>query len=95
MSDARGALADATLTVDGKISTLVPAEIAPDIFFGGDQKESSRLTLFGARVDGIRTVTAMGAGGAIATARGDIMRRKMYGSTTKNQMTTIRKAIIA
>ena len=53
VSDARGALADATLTVDGKISTLVPAEIAPDIFLGGDQKESSRLTLFGARVDGI------------------------------------------
>jgi inner membrane protein len=53
VSDARGALADATLTTDGKTSTLVPAEIAADITIGGDQNHQTKLTLLGARVDGV------------------------------------------
>ena len=31
VSDTRGALSNATLTVDGKTSTLVPAQIVPSI----------------------------------------------------------------
>jgi inner membrane protein len=53
VSDARGALADATLTADGKTTTLVPAAIAPDISIGGDQNQNLKLTLFGANVGGI------------------------------------------
>ncbi len=53
VSDARGALADAMLTVDGRTVTLVPAEIAPDISIGGDQSEHIKLTLFGAKAEGI------------------------------------------
>jgi inner membrane protein len=53
VSDARGALADAILTADGRTSTLVPAEIAQNISIGGDQKQSIKLTLFGAKVEGI------------------------------------------
>ena len=53
VSDARGALADATLTADGKTSTLVPAEIAPDITIGGDENTRVKLTLFGTRVEAI------------------------------------------
>ena len=47
VSDARGAVADATLTADGKTSTLAPAAIAPDLSFGGDQNQHVKLTLFG------------------------------------------------
>lgn len=53
VSDARGALADATITADEKKSILVPAEIAPDLSIGGDQSQHIRLTLFGAKVEGI------------------------------------------
>jgi inner membrane protein len=51
VSDARGALADASLTADGKITTLVPAGVAPDLMVGRDQSQQSRLTLFGAKAD--------------------------------------------
>jgi inner membrane protein len=52
VSDARGALADATLVVNGKTSTLVPAELADGVSFGIDQNHM-KLSLFGARPDGI------------------------------------------
>jgi inner membrane protein len=47
VSDARGALADAALTADGKTTTLVPAE-AGSLALGGGQKPRSTLALFGA-----------------------------------------------
>jgi inner membrane protein len=50
VSDARGALADAMLTADGKTATLVPAQIAPDIAIGGDQSGHIKLTLLGTRI---------------------------------------------
>ena len=52
VSDARGALADAILTTDGRTSTLVPSEIVQNISLGGDQKQPIKLTLFGAKVEG-------------------------------------------
>jgi inner membrane protein len=53
VSDARGALADAILTADGKTSTLVPADNTTSISAGGDQSEHIKLTLFGTRVEGL------------------------------------------
>jgi inner membrane protein len=53
VSDARGALADAMLTTDGKTAMLVPAEIATDIFIGGDQSQHIKFTLFGTKVGGL------------------------------------------
>jgi inner membrane protein len=50
VSDAHGALADATLTTDGKPVTLAPAEVAPTLSLGGDPKTPSKLILFGTRV---------------------------------------------
>jgi inner membrane protein len=50
VSDARGALADAILTTNGKTLTLVPSEISQSISIGGDQNGPTRLTLFGANV---------------------------------------------
>jgi inner membrane protein len=53
VSDARGALADATLTTDTKTVTLVPAVAAENISFGDDQNQRLKLTLFGAKVGDI------------------------------------------
>jgi inner membrane protein len=53
VSDARGALADATLTANGKTSTLVPAAIAPDISIGKDPDQHVKVTLFGTNVNAI------------------------------------------
>nr|WP_252263997.1 cell envelope integrity protein CreD [Paracidobacterium acidisoli] len=49
VSDARGALADATLTAEGNTVTLVPAETADNISIGGDQNQHIRLSLFSAK----------------------------------------------
>jgi len=56
VSDARGALADATMTTDGHTSTLAPAAIVPDVSIGSngdDQNQHLKLKLFGSRVDGV------------------------------------------
>ena len=50
VSDARGALADATLTANGKTSTMVPAEISQNLSIHQDQNTQIQLTLFGAKV---------------------------------------------
>jgi inner membrane protein len=53
VSDARGALSDALLTVDGKTTTLAPAEIAPDLAMAGEPSEHIKLTLFGAKAGSV------------------------------------------
>ena len=49
-SDARGALSDALLTMDGKTSTMTPAAIGQDISIGRGESGDVRLTLLGDRV---------------------------------------------
>lgn len=53
VSDARGALADATLTKDAKTVTLVPAAAADQITLGTEQNQSLKLTLLGTKVGDI------------------------------------------
>ncbi len=53
VSDARGALADATLTANGKTVTLVPAEVSTNLALGGEQNQQAKLTLFGAKADAV------------------------------------------
>jgi inner membrane protein len=53
VSDARGATADALVTLNGKTSTMVPAEVSQRISIGGEQNQSLNLTLFGADASGI------------------------------------------
>ena len=48
VSDARGALADALLTLDGKTLTLVPAAVSERISIG-EEGQQVKLTLFGAK----------------------------------------------
>ena len=58
VSDARGALADATLTMNGKTSTLTPAENKTNISIGDEPGDHAKLTLFGTRVEGWATPNA-------------------------------------
>ena len=53
VSDARGALSDATVTFGGKTVTLVPADIAQYLSIGADPNSPFRLTLFGTRAEGM------------------------------------------
>lgn len=58
VSDARGALADATLTAGGTTLTLFPAAVAQNISLGGEGSPALRLTLLGAKVAGIAQANA-------------------------------------
>lgn len=49
VSDPRGALADATLSVNGKSATLVPAENDEDISVGDNPDQRNNLTFFGVK----------------------------------------------
>lgn len=53
VSDARGAKADAVLSVDGKTSTMVPADILQRVSIGSEQGQDLNLTLFGADASAI------------------------------------------
>lgn len=53
VSDARGALADATMTMNGKTSTLIPADVAQNMSIGGDQSSRLKFALLSARADDI------------------------------------------
>ena len=49
VTDARGALADALITIDGKTMTMVPAQTADHISIGVDAGRPVYLTLFGVK----------------------------------------------
>jgi inner membrane protein len=53
VTDARGALADGTVSADGKTFTLAPAEAAQNITFDAGPGTQLRLTLFGSRLEDI------------------------------------------
>jgi inner membrane protein len=53
VSDARGALADATLTANGKTITMAPAQTSGTMTFGTDQGQTVRLVLLGASAAGL------------------------------------------
>lgn len=83
VSDARGALADAMLTTDGKTSTFAPAEIAEDISFGGDQSQHWKLTLFGAKAGAIAKPDAQfSVSSALRFSGAQRIAMLAYGKTT-------------
>jgi inner membrane protein len=53
VSDARGALADAVLTAEGKNAALAPARIWQNLTIGGNVNAPVRLTLLGVQVEGL------------------------------------------
>jgi len=52
VSDARGALADATLATEGRTTILAPSTVVQELAVGADQGERIKLTLFGANAAG-------------------------------------------
>ncbi len=87
VSDARGALADATLMTDGKNSTLVPAENTTSISIGGDHSEHIMLTLFGARVEGLAKPNAQfNVTSALRFSGAQRIAVLAYGKTTHLQV---------
>jgi inner membrane protein len=53
VSDARGAQADATLTANGQTVTLAPASITQNFTLSAGQGPQTKLTMFGAKVEGL------------------------------------------
>ena len=83
VSDARGALADATLTIAEKTSTLVPAEIAQNISIGEDQNQRIKLTLLGAKAGSIAKPNAQFAVASVLRFSGaQRIASLAYGKTT-------------
>jgi inner membrane protein len=83
VSDARGALADGTLTTDAKTVTLVPAEIGENITFGGDQSRQARLSLFGAKAgDTVKPDTQFHATATLRFSGAERISVLAYGKTT-------------
>lgn len=48
-SDTRGAQTDATLDANGQTAILVPAEVAPDLTIGGEEKDPVKISLLGTK----------------------------------------------
>jgi inner membrane protein len=87
VSDARGALADATLTTEGTTSTLVPANIAPNISISGDPNQPVKLTLFGANANGIAKPGAQfNVSSALKFSGAQRLAVLAYGKTTHLSM---------
>jgi len=83
VSDARGALADAVLTTGGRSSTLVPAAIAESIFLGADQGQHIKLTLFGAKSEGLANPNAQfNVSTALRFSGAQRIAMLAYGKTT-------------
>jgi inner membrane protein len=83
VSDARGALTDATLTMGGKTWTLVPAEIVDDSTVGDDQRQPFKLTLLGARAASIAQPNAQfHATSALRFSGAQRIAVLAYGKTT-------------
>jgi inner membrane protein len=83
VSDARGALADATITVDGRTSTLAPAEIAQTMPISGDTNPPLSLVLFGARIADVAKPDAQfNVESALRFSGAERIAMLAYGKTT-------------
>jgi inner membrane protein len=83
VSDARGALADAVLTLDGKSYTLAPAQIAQSISVGSNQSSPVGLALLGARVgDSIKPDTQFNVSSTLRFSGAQRIAVLAYGKTT-------------
>ena len=82
VSDARGALADATLTNDGKTSTMVPAVVADSMSIAAAQDQRVKLTLLGAAV-AAKPGTQFNVSAALRFSGAKRIAVLAYGKTTQ------------
>jgi len=84
VSDARGALSEATVTTDRKTSTLAPAAMAQNICIGGDPGSQFKLMLFGARAEDIAKPNAQfNVKSALRFSGAQRIAVLAYGKTTR------------
>jgi inner membrane protein len=83
VSDARGALADATLTTAGKTYTFVPAAIAQTISIGAEENSTLRLTLLGTKLEGLAPNAKFSVSSALRFSGAQRIAVLAYGKTTQ------------
>jgi inner membrane protein len=86
VSDARGAVADGTLTTGGKTVTLAPATVAQSFPIGADPAQQTKLTLFGARAPGVQPNTQFNATAVLRFSGAERIAVLAYGKTTHVSM---------
>jgi len=86
VSDARGAVADGTLTTLGKTVTLAPATVAQSFPIGADPAQQTKLTLFGARAPGVQPNTQFNATAVLRFSGAERIAVLAYGKTTHVSM---------
>jgi inner membrane protein len=88
VSDARGALADATLSTLGKTLTLAPAESADDASMQDEQSSHTKLTYFGAKIsDGIQPNARFQVKSTLRFSGAQRIAILAYGKTTHLSIT--------
>lgn len=84
VTDAHGALADATLTAGSKTLTLVPSELAGTLSLGGDGGQRAALALFGVRPgDAIKSGASLHVTSTLRFSGAEQISVLAYGKTTK------------
>lgn len=83
VSDARGALSDGTLTVNGKTATLAPASTLQGLSLGAEQTQKTNLSLFGAQAVGIQPNTRFNATAALRFSGAQRIAILAYGKSTR------------
>lgn len=87
VSDARGALADALLTLDGKTSAMVPAAVSQRLSISEDPSRSLSLTLFGMPVgDAVKPGTRFNVSSMLQFSGAQRLAVLAYGKTTHVSM---------
>jgi inner membrane protein len=83
VSDPRGAVADATLTANGKTITMAPAQTSGTMTFGTDQGQTVRLVLLGASAAGLAKPDAQfSVSSALKFSGAQRLAVLAYGKTT-------------
>ena len=83
VSDARGALADAILTSNGKTFILAPAELALNMAFSSDQRPPLRMALFGVHIPDLAAPNAQfSVSSALHFSGAQRLALLSYGKTT-------------
>jgi inner membrane protein len=83
VSDARGAMADATLTTGGKTQTMFPSAVAQNLTVGGEGSPQLRLTLLGTKLDGLAPHAKFDVTAALRFSGAQRIAVLAYGKTTQ------------
>lgn len=86
VTDARGALADGTLTASDKTITLAPAAIAENLVLGADASQPLKLTLFGREATGVQPNSKFVAGASMRFSGAQRIAVLAFGKTTHVNM---------